>query len=64
MYVENTSGGKQMPFHKLSVDGTNIYVKSLGVPKYCYTVGLSYRKFSFCLFLSTFSALSESRDFW
>lgn len=39
LYVKNTSGGKQMPFHKLSVDGTNIYTKSLGVPKYCYTVG-------------------------
>lgn len=39
LYVENTSGGKQMLFPKLSVDGTSIYIKSLGVPRYCHTLG-------------------------
>lgn len=61
MYVENTSGEKQMPFHKLSVDGTNIYI-NLGVPKYRHLVGWSYRKFSFLL--GTCSAFSDRRDFW
>lgn len=39
LYVENTSGGMQMLFHKLPVDGTSIYIKNLGVPRYCHTVG-------------------------
>lgn len=27
LYVKNTSGEKQMPFHQLSVDGTSMYIK-------------------------------------
>lgn len=33
MYVKNISGEKQMPFHSLSVGGTDVY-KNLGVPRY------------------------------
>lgn len=64
MYVKNISGEKQMPFHRLSVGGTDVY-KNLGVPRYNNAQQDRVAgSFTFFVFLRALSAFSVSRDFW